>query len=255
MAVHRRDDHALRKYLSHFVPAGDFQQHPRREGRAAGDGPGLRLAIQVAFVTNAGIERPGLRCRITVMGVSRRQVVIRPVIGLSVSGGISPGRINEGVHVFRGLAVVVIAGADLLLHHVMMVLHLPHRVHTLRMLPGRRHRRQRQAFLIPLLAVVKLHHVDVQARVGGEAEPDTHFAQQAGNKVQVVLTVLHHLFTARILSGERKQKILAAHAVALAQDFLHNLRDGHILVNGVLVRTVKQRQARLKRQGVAGFIL
>ncbi len=122
------------------------------------------------------------------------------------------------------------------------------------MLPGRRHRRQRQAFLIPLLAVVKLHHVDVQPRVGGKAEPDTDLTQQAGDKVQVVLTVLHHLLTTWILSGERKQEILAAHAVVLAQDFLHNLRDGHALVNGVLVRAVKQCQTRLKRYRVAGFI-
>jgi hypothetical protein len=32
------------------------------------------------------------------------------------------------------------------------------------------------------------------------------------------------------------------------------LRHRHILVNGVLVRAVKQRQARLQRQGVVGFI-
>ncbi len=255
MAVHRRDNHALRKHLGHFVPAGDFQQHTRREGRTAGEGPGLRLAIQVTLVTNAGVKRPGLRRRIAVMGRSRRQVVIRPVIGITVRNGIPAGRVHQSIHVLRGLPVVVVAGADLLLHHAMMALHLPHRVHTLRMLPGRRHRRQRQACFIPLLAVVKLHHVDVQARVGGEAEPDTDLTQQAGDKVQVVLTVLHHLLTPWILSGERKQKILAAHAVALAQDFLHNLRDGHVLVNGVLVRTVKQRQAWLQRQGVAGFVL
>jgi hypothetical protein len=74
------------------------------------------------------------------------------------------------------------------------------------MLPGRRHRRQRQAFLIPLLAVVKLHHVDVQPRVGGEAKPDTDLTQQAGDKVQVVLTVLHHLLTARILLVSENRK-------------------------------------------------
>jgi transcription termination factor NusB len=53
---------------------------------------------------------------------------------------------------------------------------------------------------------------------------------------------------------KREQKILTAHAVALAQDFFHDLRDRHVLINGVLVRTVKQRQARLQRQGVMGFI-
>jgi hypothetical protein len=42
--------------------------------------------------------------------------------------------------------------------------------------------------------------------------------------------------------------------VALAQDFFHDLRNRHVLVNGVLVRAVEQRQAWLERQGVAGFI-
>ena len=122
------------------------------------------------------------------------------------------------------------------------------------MLAGRRHRRQRQAFLVTLLAVVKLHHINIQARVGGEAKPDAHFAQQAGDEVQIVLAVLHHLLTARILFCEREQKILTAHAVTLAQDFLHNLRDRHVLVNRVLVRTVKQCQTGPERQGVMRFI-
>ncbi len=134
MGMHCRDDHPLRKHLRHFIPAGDFQPHPRRERRATGDGPGLRLAIQVAFVTDAGIKRPGLRCRIAVMRTARRQVVIRPVVGITVRGGIPAGRIHQGIHVLRGLAVVVVPGADLLLHHVVMALHLPHRVHTLRVL-------------------------------------------------------------------------------------------------------------------------
>jgi hypothetical protein len=33
MAVHRRDDHAMRKHVSHFIPAGDFQHLP---GESAG---------------------------------------------------------------------------------------------------------------------------------------------------------------------------------------------------------------------------
>ncbi len=86
------------------------------------------------------------------------------------------------------------------------------------MLPGRRHRRQRQAFLISLLAVVKLHHVDVQPRVGGEAEPDTDLTQQAGDKVQ---SFSPYCITCsrRGYSLVSEQKILAAHAGALAQDF------------------------------------
>ena len=123
--MHRRDDHALRKHVGHFIPAGDFQYLTRREGRTAGDALRPGLTIQVAFVTKAGIKRPGLRGRITVIGAARRQVVIRPVIGITVRGDIPAGRIHQGVHVLRGLTVVVVPGADLLLHHVVMAFHSP----------------------------------------------------------------------------------------------------------------------------------
>ncbi|MCW0317792.1 hypothetical protein NB724_002943 [Pantoea ananatis] len=148
---------------------------------------------------DAGVKRPGLRRRVAVVGAAPGQVVIGEVIGIAVGGGIAPGHVHPGVHVFRGLAVVVVAGADLLLHHAVVAFHPPDRLLTLRVLPGGRHRRQRQAFLVTLTVVVKLHHVDVQARVGGEAEPDAHLAQQAGDEVQVVLAVLHHLLAARVL--------------------------------------------------------
>ncbi|MCW0307605.1 hypothetical protein NB725_002286 [Pantoea ananatis] len=39
-----------------------------------------------------------------------------------------------------------------------------------------------------------------------------------------------------------------------AQNFFHDLRDGHVLINGILVRTVEQRQAWPERQGVTGFV-
>ena len=203
---------------------------------------------------DAGIKRTGLGRRIEVIRAARRQIIIGIVVRFPVRGRIPPGDVNQSIHILRGLTVVVVAGADLLLHHAVMALHPPHRVHTLRVLPGRRHRRQALAFLVTLLAVVKLHHINIQARVGGEAKPDAHFAQQAGDEVQIVLAVLHHLLTARILFCEREQKILTAHAVTLAQDFFHDLRDRHILVNGVLVRTVEQCHAWPERQGVAGFI-
>ena len=94
----------------------------------------------------------------------------------------------------------------------------------------------------------------MQPRVGGKAKPDPHLTQQPGDKAQVILAVLHHLLAARIRFCQREQKILTAQAVALAEDFFHNLRNGLVLVNGVLVRAVKQRQARLKRQRVVRFI-
>ncbi|MNC04313.1 hypothetical protein D3C75_517470 [compost metagenome] len=43
--------------------------------------------------------------------------------------------------------------------------------------------------------------------------------------------------------------------MAFAEDFFHNLRDGHVLIDCVLVRAVKQRQTGLQRQGVQGLIL
>ncbi|MNV65771.1 hypothetical protein D3C71_1584880 [compost metagenome] len=69
-----------------------------------------------------------------VVSVAGCQVIVCVMIGITVGGGITAGRIDLGVHVIRGLAVIVITGADLLLHHVMMALHAPDRVHTVRML-------------------------------------------------------------------------------------------------------------------------
>ncbi|MNE86045.1 hypothetical protein D3C80_1831040 [compost metagenome] len=63
--------------------------------------------------------------------------------------------------------------------------------------------------------------------------------------MQIILAVLHHLLTARVLFCKREQKILAAQVVALAQDFFHNLRHRHILINRVLMRAVEQCQTRL----------
>ncbi len=131
MAVHRRNNHALRKHLGHFVPAGHFQYLTRREHRTAGEGLGLCLTIQVTLVTNAGVKRPGLRRRVAVIRAALCQIIIAVMIGLTTGGGIPAGRVNPGVHVLRGLTVVVVAGADRLLDHVMVALHFPYRVHTL----------------------------------------------------------------------------------------------------------------------------
>ena len=131
MGLHRRDDHALSKHVSHFIPAGDFQQHPRRERRTAGDGPGLRLAIQVTLMPDAGIKCPGLGRRIAVIRAARRQIIVGIVVRFPVRGRVPPGDVNQSIHVLRGLTVVVVAGADLLLHHAVMAFHPPHRVHTL----------------------------------------------------------------------------------------------------------------------------
>jgi hypothetical protein len=44
-----------------------------------------------------------------------------------------------------------------------------------------------------------------QPGIGGKAKPDPHFTQQAGDKGQIVLAVLHHLFTLRVFMRQLKE--------------------------------------------------
>ncbi len=69
------------------------------------------------------------------MGIPRGQVVISPVVSLTKGSGLPAGDIHLRVHVRRRLAVVVVAGTDLLLHNAVATCHLPHRVHPGRLLP------------------------------------------------------------------------------------------------------------------------
>lgn len=55
--------------------------------------------------------------------------------------------------------------------------------------------------------------------VGGEAEPDTDLSQQASDKAQVLLAVLHQLLATRIRLC--RVKVLSAHSVAGMQDILN----------------------------------
>ncbi len=77
-------------------------------------------------MTNTGIKRAGLRSRVAVISAARRQVVVGIVVSLAVGGAVTAGRIHLGVHVVGGLTVVVITGADLLLHHIVVALHPPY---------------------------------------------------------------------------------------------------------------------------------
>ncbi len=135
MAVHRRDEHAMSKLPGHLLSAGDLQHLPRAERRAAGDGLHPGLAVQITLMTKAGVKRPGLRRRMAVMDIPRGQVVISPVVSLTKGGRLPAGDIHLRVHVRRRLAVVVVAGTDLLLHDAVAACHLPHRVHPGRLLP------------------------------------------------------------------------------------------------------------------------
>ncbi len=62
------------------------------------------------------------------MDIPGGQVVISPVVSLTKGGGLPAGDIHLRVHVRRRLAVVVVAGTDLLLHDAVAACHLPHRV-------------------------------------------------------------------------------------------------------------------------------
>ncbi len=135
MAVHRRHHHTCCKHLRHFIAAGHFQHLSRRERRTTGERLSLSLAVQIALMADTGVKRPGLRRWVAVISAARRQIVVRVVVGVAVGGIVAAGGIHSRVHVFRGLTVIIIAGADLLLYDLVMALHPPHRVHTLRMLP------------------------------------------------------------------------------------------------------------------------
>ncbi|CCJ99547.1 hypothetical protein BN130_2243 [Cronobacter malonaticus 507] len=234
------------------LAAGDFQLHPRRNRDAVGFRAQLRLAVQITLMAESGVERAAFR--LTGAGSTRHQVIIRPVVGFAIRGGVAVRHVHAGVHVFSGGAVVVVTGEYRFFHHPVMVLHCPHGFDALIVHSGGRHGWQLQALPVMTLVVVKLHHVNVQAGVGRKAKPDTHFCQQARNKGQVILAILHHLFATRVLIRQSEDKVLAAHVVALAQDFLDNLRHRHVLVDTVLVAAREQRQPRLQGQFVAAFI-
>lgn len=131
MRAHRRDDHTRAEHLCHFVPAGDFQHLTRKERRTAGNALRPSLAIQVALMTNAGIKRPGLRGGIAVVCITPGKVVVPPVVGIATGSAVALRRVHLRVHVIRGLTVVVVTGADLLLHHVVVARHAPDRIHPL----------------------------------------------------------------------------------------------------------------------------
>ncbi|EIR93334.1 hypothetical protein YPPY36_1317, partial [Yersinia pestis PY-36] len=89
--------------------------------------------------------------------------------------------------------------------------------------------------LIEALVVVKLHHINIEFGIGGKTKPDPHLGQQAADKGQVILAVLHYLLAAWVLAGQREDKILTAHVMALTQNFFHNLRHRHVLIYPVLM--------------------
>lgn len=213
-AVDAGNHHALAENLRHLSASGDLQLPARRQRRAAGSAAQPGLVVQVALVAQTGIKRPALRLRVALAVTARRQVVIRPVIRLTVGGDVAGRHVRALAHLLRRVAVVVIPGEHRLLHHFMLAFQLPHRLGTAVVLAGGRHRRQNQPLLVVPLVIVKLHHVNVQPGVGGEAEPDTDLAQQAGDKAQVVLAVLHHLLATRIRLCQGENKVLPAHGVA-----------------------------------------
>ncbi|GCL98647.1 hypothetical protein ExPCM15_02698 [Escherichia coli] len=102
------------------------------------------------------------------------------MVGFAVGGVIAPGGVMLLCHHLRcGGAVVVVPRGDVFLHHAVCRVQPPYGFRFTIKQPRRMAKRQRQPALIAALVVVKFDNFDFQPGVGGEAEPDTHFRQQA----------------------------------------------------------------------------
>ncbi len=178
-AVNAGDHHPLTEGIRHLLAAGHLQLLAGGQRRAAGFAVQLHLTVQVSLVANTGVKRPALRLRVTLVAVARRQVVVPPVIRLAAGGAVARRHIRAEVHILRRVAVVIAAGKDRLLHHVMMAFQRPHRLGAAVMLPGWRNRRQRQPLFDIALVIVKRHHVNTEPGVRRDAVPDPHLRQQA----------------------------------------------------------------------------
>ncbi|MNJ43941.1 hypothetical protein D3C77_389700 [compost metagenome] len=235
---------------------GDFQPLPRRQGSAAADAAQAGLAIEVALVAQARVEIAAfaeqvfvLVDRITALGVG-----LGVVVGLAVGGPGATGLVDFAVERGGDVAVVVGADVDVLFHHFVLSLQAPHAVLVVAVQTRLRPAWQRVDALVVALVVVKLDDVDAQAFVDGEAKPDAHLGQQAGDEGQVAFAVLHHLVTRGVLAHQGEDEVLAEEVVATAQDVLDDLRHRFVLVDAVLLAAVEQGQARLQGELVAGFV-
>ena len=127
-------------------------------------------------MANTGIKRAAFRC----LFIAFLQEVVSIVVGFAVGGVIASGGVMLLCHHLRcGFTVVVVPRGDAFFHHAVGGVQPPYGFRFTIKQPRRMAKRQRQPALIAALVVVKLDNLDFQPGVGGEAEPDTHFRQQA----------------------------------------------------------------------------
>ncbi|KPW28244.1 Uncharacterized protein ALO51_05476 [Pseudomonas amygdali] len=236
--------------------AGDFQDLAGCQRGAAADAAELSLAIEVTFVTQACVKVAAFAEQVFVMGIRIAETCVgfSVVIGLAVGGAGATGLVDVAVQVGVGDTMMVSADVDVFFHHLMAGLQGPRAVLPAAAESGLRTVRQLDIELVVTLVIVKLHHVDVQARIMGEAVPDAHIGQQSGDKSQVAFAVLHDLFAPGVVTHQIEEKVLPFEIMPGTQDAFDDLRHRLVLIDTELPASAKQGQARFQADFVAGFI-
>ena len=73
-------------------------------------------------MTNTGIKGPALRVRSMLEAITRRQIVVRPVIGFTVGGTIATADIDVEIHILWRVTVVIVTSKDRTLNYVVSAL-------------------------------------------------------------------------------------------------------------------------------------
>ena len=206
--------------------AGNVQDLARGQGRAAADAAELRLVVEVTLVAQAGVEKAAFALQLFVLveGVAQLGIRFGVQIGLAVGAARPAALVHVALEPRVGLAWVVGAKVNVLLHHLVTSLQLPDGVLGAAAQAGGRSIGQFDVELIVTLGVMQLQHVDAQALVVGNAVPDPDLGQQPRDKGQVAFTELHHLLALGVLAQQVEKEVLAFEAVAAAQDALDDLR-------------------------------
>ena len=73
-------------------------------------------------MTNTGIKGPALRVRSMLEAITRRQIVVRLVIGFTIGGAIATADIDVEIHILWRVTVVIVTSKDRTLNHVVSAL-------------------------------------------------------------------------------------------------------------------------------------
>ncbi|RMP10454.1 hypothetical protein ALQ28_104286 [Pseudomonas syringae pv. delphinii] len=236
--------------------ARDFQYLTGCQGGAAAGAAEPGLAIEITLVTQTRIEKPAFALQVFVVGIGIAQggVGFGVVIGLAIGGAGATGLVDVAVQVGVGDTVMVSADVDVFFHHLVAGLQAPHAILPAAAEPGLWAAGQLYIELVVTLIVVELHHVDVQARIAGEAVPDAHIGQQPADKRQVAFAVLHDLLTPGVFTHQVEEKVLASEVVPITQDAFDDVRHRLVLVDAKLLTSAQQGQARFQNYFVARLI-